>query len=200
MADWRGFFKRMAYAGLERPSNSKLPLGERLRRRLDRLADRLAGTPPPVDDPLYETNRAWRQKIRLALYIALPFVAALVVLLISSNFGWLRNKPSTAPVEPAKLVSSLPPGVLRSSELEISEMFLQKDAHPPLLHGKVLNHSTSAFEAAEISFNVTDKDGMLLGAVSATVRNVAPGGSQEFTVPVPLAGAAIVLVRDARRM
>jgi hypothetical protein len=194
----RDWFKRLAFAGLKPQAAGKLPLRERLRRRLSRFMDRLAGT-PLASDPLHESNRTWRQNLKATLYVAVPFLIGLSVVLLSTHVVRHRNKPA-AVVIPSKLTRDLYDEVLKPSELEIAEIVLEKKTDPPVVHGKARNNSDQKFESAEISFNITDKDGMLLGAVRTTVRNIPPHGSQAFTVAVPQKDAAIVLVRDARRL
>jgi hypothetical protein len=197
MADWRGFLKRVAYAGLGPQGAAKLPLRERLRRRLEQFGDRLAGVPPREEG--FTGGRTWKQNVRVAVLVALP------VLVIGGLLFWRSRatRPADAqegPVVPSSLAIDLRREGLRPSEVEVAEIVLMKDAQPPVARGTVRNHSGEKPASVEISFNVTNKDGMLLGAVTTAVRDIPPHGSQTFEVEIPQKDAAIVIVRDTRRL
>ncbi len=199
MRNLRELIERLAFAGLSPGAPARPPLRERLRRRFERLVDRLAGTPPPVDDPLVESHRTWRQSVKVALYLAAPFLLGLVLLLYSTDLVWHRNRHQQLSI-PSIISTQLSQEVLQPSQLEVVRMSLVDNSGSPVIDGSVRNNSGESFESAEISFNITDKDGMVLGAVSTTVRGVPPHGIQTFRIPVPHKNAAIVLVRDARRL
>ena len=82
--------------------------------------------------------------------------------------------------------------------LELVEVEVRRTARPPVILGTVRNNSDAPVAATRVSLNVTNARGMLLGSVSAVVRDVPPRGTAVFRVEAPLEGAANALLRDMR--
>jgi hypothetical protein len=170
--------------------------------RLDRLRARyevfLSGSAP--DDPFYLTNRTWRQKLKTAALIAVPVVllAGLVTvgatdLFRSHKADTFEHMASEAPAVPKK---HLPDPILASSDLEVVNIRIARDAHPPVVTGVVRNNTSQKVESAEVSYYLADTEGSLLGTDSTEVANVEPHGSVSFHMPLKVAKAEYVLVRD----
>jgi hypothetical protein len=178
-----------------------MPVGKS---RYDRLRARyevfLSGRAP--DDPFYLTNRTWRQKLRTAALIATPVVllAGLVTvgatdLFRSHKADSLDHLASEAPA-PADTKKHLPDPVLASSDLEVVNIRIARDARPPSVTGVVRNNTSQRVESAEVSYYLSDAAGSLLGTDSTDVANLAPHGSVSFRMPLKVAKAEYVLVRD----
>jgi hypothetical protein len=180
---------------------------DRLRTRCDPLRARLEvfifGQAP--SDPLYLTNRTWRQKLKLAALIAVPVLLLLALVTIGASIR-LRpdkmdpheNPPAEAETpEPAAIQKPLPEDpISASTELEVVDLRIAKGAHPPLVTGTVRNATDRRVASAEVSYYLADAAGSLVGTGTTDVANVAPHGSVGFRMPLKIARAEYVFVRD----
>ena len=200
----RDRIEKIIYAGLKPEAGRHPPLRERVRLWLDRRLDRLAGAGEAPEDPLYLTNLTWTQKARWAILIAAPVVVT--VLLVAGvstnlvNFEFLHKAESAPAPSVAKALPDLVRDLKNLSELEIVELALQRKEFPPVVEGAVRNNSDQVFRAAEISFNVTDERGAMVGSVSTQVQNVPPHGTVRFRVEVPMKNAALAIIRETHRL
>jgi hypothetical protein len=171
----------------------------RVRARVEAL---VSGRAP--DDPLYLTNRTWKQKLILAAIAAVPvIILILLVMAATTDVFRLHNKvdPYERPVAegqapvatPAK---HSPDPTLNPADLEVVNIHIVRDAHAPTVTGVVRNNTGQKVESAEVSYYLADEDGSLLGTESIDVENVAPHGSVTFHLPLKQTKAEYVIVRD----
>jgi len=167
-----------------------------------RFERKLSGRAP--SDPLYLSNRTWKQKLRLAALIATP-VVLLGALVVVSSTDWLhfrKANPYEHPLAEAPAPAPAPKQTsdtkLAPSDLEVVNIRIAKDVNPPVVTGLVRNNTGRKVDSAEVTFYLADNDGSVIGTQTASVGNVGPHGSVNFTAPLKIAQAGYVLVRDVR--
>jgi hypothetical protein len=187
---------------------------DRLRKRFHPLRDRMeifiSGRAP--SDPLYLTNRTWRQKLqqklKIALLIAAPVLLLIGLVTIGATTRLRRDKvdpnenssteappPSDAsPPAVPRRPSSDP--ILASTDLEVVNIRIARDAHPPAVTGLVRNKTGRRVASAEVSYYLADTAGSVVGTDTTQVANVEPHGSVAFRMALKIAGAQYVFVRD----
>jgi hypothetical protein len=165
-----------------------------LRQRFDAL---LAGEAP--SDPLYLSNRTWKQKLRLAALIGIPMlVIALVIVAASTDVFQLRranpyDHPGSA--EPAATAPD-PATEPTEKEMEVSNLRIARDVKPPIITGEFRNNSDHLIHSAEITYFIADNNGSLLATESTEVLEVGPHRVVTFSAPLKLSQAGYVQVRD----
>jgi hypothetical protein len=177
---------------------------DELRKRLQLVRARvevlISGRAP--DDPLYLTNRTWQQKVKLAALIAAPILVLVALVLIAAT-DLLRvhrvdpyEHPAMeqpAPVAPRK---RLPDPILESTDLEVVNIHIARDARSAVVTGVVRNNTGEKVDSAEVSYYLADTEGSLVGTDTTDVANVAAHGSVSFRMPLKVAKAEYVIVRD----
>lgn len=170
--------------------------------RLKRAWDRLLNGPTP-QDPLYLSNRTWKQKFRVAAIVLAP------VLTVVGIFVYSIVTPPPAPEKPISVLSPaeiaartqiVPEGfkVPQNVDVQVSEVFVDRSGIPHRIAGKLQNTSERRFSSAELSFDLTDENGSHLGRAQVVVPDIAPRAVKSFSFPVPQRNAAFVLVRETR--
>jgi hypothetical protein len=177
------------------------------RKRLDPLRERMEIfiSGPAPSDPLYLTNRTWWQKLKLASLIAAPVLLAAVLVTIAVTNPVRFHKveayappPAEGPL-PAVSEGQLPDPVAPSTDLEVVNTRISKDAHPPVVTGTVRNLTGRNIDSAQVTFYLADAAGSMVGADTTEVANVRPYGSVAFRMPLKIARAEYVIVRDVQR-
>lgn len=181
-----------------------MSLAEGLRKRYEILRARvevlISGRAP--DDPLYLTNRSWQQKVKLAALIAAPVVLVFLLVMMAATdvFRFHKADPYEHPIAdapaPAVPQKRLPDPVLSSADLEVVNIKISRDAHPPVVTGIVRNNTGEKVDSAEVSYYLADTEGSLVGTDSTDVANVQAHGSVAFRMPLKVAKAEYVIVRD----
>ncbi|MGA2741361.1 MAG: FxLYD domain-containing protein [Bryobacteraceae bacterium] len=187
--------------------NSQL---NRLRKRLDPLRARIeifiSGQAP--SDPLYLTNRTWLQKLKLASLIAVPVLLLIALVTIGANMRLRSGKmapyenpatetasePETA--APAATQRPAPDPISASAELDVVNLRIVKDTRSPVVTGTVRNKTERRIASAEVSYYLADAAGSLVGTDTTGVANLGPHGSAGFRMPLKIAKAEYVFVRD----
>jgi hypothetical protein len=183
------------------PGKSQL---DRLRKRFEPVRARIeifiSGRAP--NDPLYLTNRTWQQKLKIASLIAAP-VLLLIALVTAGATDLFRfhkvdpyEHPPTETAAPAAPQKRLPDPILAPADLEVVNIRIAKDAHAPVVTGVVRNNTNEKVDSAEVSYYLADTAGSLVGTDATDVANVEPHGSVTFRMPLKIAKAEYVIVRD----
>jgi hypothetical protein len=176
------------------------PLGRRyddLRARVEVL---ISGRPP--DDPLYLTNRTWQDKAKTAALIAGPvlLLIALVTIGVTDLFRFHKVDPYDRPPAEAQVPivpkKRLPDPILAPAPLEVVNIHIARDSHPPVVTGIVRNNTNDKVDSAEVSYYLADPEGSLLGTETTEVANVEPHGSVTFRMALKIDHAQYVIVRD----
>jgi hypothetical protein len=175
------------------------------RKRLDPLRERMdvfiSGRAP--SDPLYLTNRTWRQKLKIAALIVAPVLLLTILLTIGAVNPFRIHKvaadqrpPDEAPL-PAALPKPSSGPLSASTDLEVVNIRISRDSHPPTVTGTIRNRTDRKVDFAEVSYYLADAAGSMMGTDSTVVANVEPYGSVAFRAPLKMAKAEYVMVRDA---
>jgi hypothetical protein len=175
-----------------------------LRKRFDPLRERMeifiSGRAP--SDPLYLTNRTWQQKLKIAALIVAPVLLLIVLVTIGATNPLRFHKVEAdqrPPVEappPAVPQKPLSGPVSASTDLEVVNIRISRDAHPAVVTGTVRNKTNRKISSAEVSYYFADAAGSLVGTDTTEVANVEPHGSVAFRMPLKIARAAYVIVGD----
>jgi hypothetical protein len=194
----RRFIESVVFAGL-RPSGGPPPETKPVR-RLGPLRDKielfLSGGQAP-SDPLYLTNRTWKQKLRLALVIATPTALLFCALaLVFSNV----YSPKAAPpreISAAEIMANLLPDLEKTvnidtnKDAEILQLRVLRDG-PPRVVG-ILKNMTDRVISVEFDIDLTDLNGSRVSTSTERVEKAPPNSSIPFEFPVnPEAGYALV--------
>lgn len=191
----RKFFESLVYAGLK-PSG-----GAPRDRKPQSFWDRLLAGPSPAD-PLYLTNRTWKQKLRIALLVGLPVLAVLVAAL----YAMLRppTLPENRPATPsaAEIAASTPIlpdnfSLPQNTDLQIVEVGIQRDGGT-FVAGILRNNTHRRYAGAELYFGLMDENDSQVGGASTTLGIIEPRATVPFRLPIPHKNAAFVLVREVR--
>ncbi len=192
----RRFFESIVYAGMQ----PKAPSGGYKNGKLGRLRewlDRFINGPAP-SDPLYLTNRTWKQKLRSSLLIAIP-LALLVggVALGLSHLYAPRTAPPRPPT-PAEIAASLPLDLTKDIDTTPMEAEIQ-ELHPdtfgsPKLVG-TLRNNTDRTIAVEFTVDLTDRGLSAIDAVTERVEKAPAKSTVPFQFPIKDANAAYAVVR-----
>ena len=175
-----------------------------LRKRFDPLRGRieifLSGR--PHSDPLYLTNRTWQQKVKIAslIVVAALLLIALVTIGATDPFQFHKVNAYEHPVAetPPAAVPQKPltDPIVASEGLEVVNIRIARDARPPVVTGIVRNNSNHKVASAEVSYYLANTQGSLVGTDTTGVANLAPHGSVSFRMPLKIAKAEYVIVRD----
>jgi hypothetical protein len=85
---------------------------------------------------------------------------------------------------------------LAPADLEVVNIRIARDPHAAVVTGIVRNNTNRKVESAEVSYYLADTEGSLVGTDTTDVANVAPHGSVAFRMPLKIANAQYVIVRD----
>jgi hypothetical protein len=168
----------------------------RLRQRFDQF---LSGRAP--SDPLYLTNRTSAQKLKVVALIAAPFLilGALVMVGATGMFHLTKADPYERPpteTAPAPEVKRRPALNLTPTDLEVVNIRIAADENPPVVTGVIRNNTNQKVDSAEVSFDLADGRGSLMGSETTQVKNVAPHSTVTFRTPLKIANADYVSVRE----
>jgi hypothetical protein len=200
----RETIESLLFAGMKPGAPPSAPKKKRwldpLRQPLERFLNAGAS-----NDPLYLSNRTWRQRARVWVLFAVPCV--LVAGLIAVSLLGLIRKRDAAPKEltPEQMAAKILPADLTRNlqihmerDLEVTEVRVNHAGSSSTLVGRVRNLTDKAIAHGEVIFDLADQQGSNLGAASAEVERVPPRGAAAFQVPIDQATAAIAIVREVR--
>jgi hypothetical protein len=202
----RRFFESLAYAGLK-PSGG-VPL-ETKPRRLGPLRERIERflSGGQQSDPLYLSNRTWKQKLRPAVLIAIPAVLVFGALALVFNHVY---RPKAAPprvVTAAELLAKLLPDLEKTSgvnaykDAEIVEVHVVPGGAPRI--AGVLKNNTDREISVEFDLDLLKNQSnraSRVGGATGRVNRVPPNASVPFDFPAGNSAAVYALVRKIRTM
>ncbi|HWQ52424.1 MAG TPA: FxLYD domain-containing protein [Bryobacteraceae bacterium] len=165
------------------------------------LWDRLLAGPTP-SDPLYLSNRTWKQKLRLGLVVMVPVlvVVAVAAYAMLTPPTLTDTPPETlTPAQVAARTPVLPKGFTlpQNTDLQIMEVTVDRTGGM-FVAGTLKNNASRRVAGAELVFDLADQDGSQVGSASTRVESVEPNGTLHFRFPIPHKNAAFVLVRELR--
>jgi hypothetical protein len=199
----RRFFESLVYAGLK-PSGGVPPEPESPRRP-GKLRDKIelffyGGRP---SDPLYLTNRTWKQKLRAPLLIGIPTVVVFIALaLVFTNVYSPKTAPPKQPT-PAELMANLLPDLQKTvhintyTDAEITALRVVRGEGPPKVSG-TLKNKTDRVISVELDVDLADVNGSRVGSLTERVSKAQPNGVTQFEFPAGNSAAVYALVRKMR--
>lgn len=199
----RQFFESIVFAGIKPDKPEKRlgwlgPLAGPLNRFLDGGA---------ANDPMYLTNRTMGQKVRLAIVVMVPclLVVGGIGLALAGYFNHPPPPPRAAPaLTPAQIAAKMLPNLDKdlkidsNRDIEVADVHIEQGGATKVA-GRARNTTDHIIQNAEIIFDLTDKDGSRLGAVSAKIPRIEAHGSAQFSLPVEQREAYFALVREIRQ-
>ncbi len=202
MGRLRKFFESIVYAGLKPAGAPARPQQTGWRGRLRRSWDRLLSGPAP-SDPLYLSNRTWKQKLKVATAVCAP------VLIVVGIFVYSLLTPPPAPEKPLVVLTPaeiaartqiIPKDfkVPQNVDVQVGEVSIDRSSTPHRISGTLRNTSEKRFSNVELTFDVTDENGSQVGGARTVVADVGPHATKSFSFAIPQRNAAFVLVRETR--
>ena len=190
---FRNIFESIVYAGMK--PNARPAQGAPVSKP-GLLARVLSG--PSTSDPLYLTNRTWKQKLKSGLVIGVPCV--LLAGAMGLGLSHLYAPQSAPPKEPtpAEIVANLLPGLEKTVDLTPREVEIEY-LHPetvgsPKLVGSLKNN-TDRTVTVEFTADLADIHGSKIDSVTERVEKAPPKTSVSFEFPIDDPEAAIAVVR-----
>lgn len=201
------FFESIAYAGL-RPSGGKTPaqaapkksgwLGS-IQDRIETLLNRGGQS-----DPLYLSNRTFRQKAKIWLVIGLPALmlfGGLGLVLIGYFDPGSHVAPPPVGLSDAEIAQKMLPDLNKDLHIESQHDVDIQDVHvvhtgSTKLAGLALNNTNHVIAKVEIVFELTDRTGSRQGAVSTELVNLPAKSTVPFQFAIEQQSASFALVRD----
>jgi len=170
--------------------------------RIRVLWDRLLSGPMP-SDPLYLSNRTWKQKVRQGAVWGVPvlvIVGVVVYALFSPPPAVEKQYVEPSAAEIAAKTPIIPKDfkVAQSNDLQVVEVGVDRTSLPHHVTGLVRNNTSMRLGAAELSFDLTDRKGSQVGSAVAVVEDVPPNSTVRFATEIPQRHVAYVLVREVR--
>jgi hypothetical protein len=200
----RELFESIVFAGMKpgaRPGPTQSTKWLRpLRGPVERL---LSGSAP--SDPLYLTNRSLGQRIKswsLVTVLCL-FIMGLVALTLNRDFfapaallKAVRQKEPSAGEMARKTQPNIDRNIKIDTNKDVEVVQVHLDRSAMKVTGTVRNNTTHDIAVTDVVFNLTDKSGSQLGAVSGHIQNLPPKTTKDFEFPIKQADATFVLVRE----
>ncbi len=202
MGRLRQIFESIVYAGLKPAGAPAPPPGTGWRGRLRRAWDRfLSGGAP--SDPLYLSNRTWKQKLKVAAAVSTP------VLIVVGIFVYSLVTPPPAPEKPLVVLTPaeiaartqiIPKDfkVPQNVDVQVGEVSVDRASTPHRISGTLQNVSEKRFSNVELTFDLTDENGSQVGGARTVVPDIGPHATKSFNFAIPQRNAAFVLVRETR--
>ncbi len=200
------FVESVLFAGLKPRTPGQASAAPETRGPLRRLwaqLDRWAAGVAP-DDPLYLSNRTWKQKLRLGLILGIP--GLLVLGGLALVFGKVLMPPPPAAQKEltnAEIMAKVLPNlektinIERYTDAEMVEIGVDRAAVPPKLRGKIQNNTDHKL-SVEFTVDLSEYDGTRVGAASERVMNIPARDSALFDFSLRPTTAAVALVRQIR--
>ncbi|SPE41336.1 conserved hypothetical protein [Candidatus Sulfopaludibacter sp. SbA3] len=199
----RRIFESIVYVGMKPGANSA---SQRVRFRWlgplrGPIVRFLNGRNP--SDPLYLTNRTTGQKVRLAIFVMLPFAVVLAGVILAAS-GYFDDDvdlpPPTTPISNAEIAAENMPDLDKDMHLDTNKelQVLNVVVSAGNLSGTVKNTSNRLIANAEVIFDLADEHGSRAGAVNCRITRIEPQAKAPFTAVLPLKNAVYAVVREVR--
>jgi hypothetical protein len=202
----RRFIDSLVFAGLK-PSGGIPPENKpQPRRRFATLRYKielfLSGG-PAHSDPLYLSNRTWKQKLRVPLLIGVPTAVVFGVLaLVFTNIYTPKAAPPPKEPTATEIMAKLLPDVEKTAHVdtykdaEIVEIGVTEDG-PRRVVG-ILKNNTNRVISVELDVDIADHNGGRVSSATERVNNAQPNTTTPFEFPARSPEARYALVRKLR--
>jgi len=198
----RSFIESLVFAGLK-PSGG-VSGSPRPPRRFGWLRDKIERflSGGRSDDPLYLSNRTWKQRVALGLMVAMPLALILgAIALLYTNVFRPKAPPLKEPTAAEKIAHLLPDlqntvHIDTVKGAEVDELHVLCDG--TIRVAGVLMNKTDFPMSVNIDLDLADRVGSRVGATTQRVSNVPPHSSVRFEFPAADPTTSYVLVRKIR--
>ncbi len=195
------FFESLIFAGLKPGGGAQAPRRGRLGPLREKIERFLSGGRAP-SDPFYLSNRSWKQKLRLAVGIAVPGALLLgaLALVFTNVYAPTAAPPKETPA--SEILAKLLPNLEKTIQLdkypdaEFVELRVRRDG-PRALVG-VLRNKTDRVISVEFDADLADLNGARVGSITKRVEKAPAKGLISFEFPLDNADAAVVFIRRMR--
>jgi hypothetical protein len=152
-------------------------------------------------DPLYLSNRTFRQKLVGWAKVGVPL---LVVVVVAVVFALNRHRRSDKPAEvlsPAEVAAKMLPDLNKpihvdsNTDIAVVEVYVDHAAGDKLV-GKFRNTTDHEIQSGEVDFTLTGSHGTQVGSVNVKVIKLAAGATVPFAQPIAEKSATFALVRE----
>ena len=152
-------------------------------------------------DPLYLSNRTFRQKLVGWAKVGVPL---LVVVVVAVVFALNRHRRSDNPAEvlpPAEVAAKMLPDLNKpihvdsNTDIAVVEVYVDHAAGDKLV-GKFRNTTDHEIQSGEVDFTLTGSHGTQVGSVNVKVSKLAAGATVPFAQPIAEKSATFALVRE----
>lgn len=197
----REFFESILFAGMKPGARPGQTQGMKWLGPLRSPVERFLSGPANVD-PLYLTNRSLGQRIKAWSLVAIPclIVVGLVALTLSRNYfdppAAALQKELTAEEVARKILPNIARDIKIESNRDVEVLQVHVDHAAMKVAGTVRNNTADAIAVTDVIFNLTNKAGSQVGAVSGHIENLQPKTTKDFQFPIQQQDAAFVLVRE----
>jgi hypothetical protein len=201
MARLRELFESIVFAGMKPGASHGRTQGMKWLGPLRGLVERLLSGSAP-SDPLYLTNRSRGQRIKSWSLVAIPclFIVGLVALTLSNDYNGppqAASQKEPPEVEAArKILPNLARDIKIDSNKDVEVLQVHVDLSAMKVAGTVRNNTAHAIAVTDVIFNLANKSGSHVGAVSGHIENLPPKTTKDFEVPIKQRDAAYALVRE----
>jgi hypothetical protein len=199
----RRFFESLVFAGLKPSGGVPVETKPQPPRRFATLRYKielfLSGG-PAHSDPLYLSNRTWKQKLRVPLLVGVPLALVFGVLALVFN-NIYTPKAAPLPKEPsaAEIMAKLLPDLEKTVHLdtyddaEMVEIGVPEDG-PRRIVGLIKN-KTNRVISVEFDVDIADHNGGRVSSATERVNNLQPNSTTPFEFPAGSPEARYALVR-----
>jgi len=197
---FRKVLESIAYVGMT-PGAARTPDSPRKLRFLAPLERFLSA--PSLSDPLYLTNRTFGQRLTRLLLILIPMVVVVAAVVVALGYFAPKTARPAKEMTAAEIAARVLPDFDKDIQVEANKEVQVLDAHfehaaTALLVGSIQNKSARTIQEAVVVFDLADARRSLLGGITVTETNLAPGAVRQFKQPIVQNTAAYAVVRDVR--
>lgn len=200
---FKQFLETLAYAGLKpRGGRAAQPAQQRPGSIRAWVESKL--TKGGSSDPLYLSNRTLGQKLKSWSIVGVPVLVVLGGLGLVL-FGYFDKDAPIAPppvgLTNAQMAEKMLPDLNKDMHVESQHDLDVEDVHvvpgaPSRLVGIAKNTTGRPISAAELVFDLTDRNGSRQGAVTTELKNIASKTSVPFQFAIESSAATFALVRE----
>jgi hypothetical protein len=201
----RSFVESLVYAGLKPSGGVPLETKPEAPRRFGKLRDKidlfLSGGLAPTD-PLYLTNRTWKQKLRLALVIATPTALLFCALGLVFTNVYSPTPPPPKEVSAAEIMAKLLPDLQKTANVgtykdaEVTEVRVLREGAPRV--AGIMKNKTGRVISVEFDLDLANLGGSRVATTTQHLDKLQPNSSTPFEFPAGDPAAAYALIREIR--
>jgi hypothetical protein len=151
-------------------------------------------------DPLYLSNRTFRQKLVGWVKVGVPLLVVVVAVIVAFRMHRRDDKPAEV-LSPAEVAAKMLPDLNKpihvdsNTDIAVVEVYVDHAAGDKLV-GKFRNTTDHEIQSGEVDFTLTGSHGTQVGSVNVKVSKLAAGATVPFAQPIAEKSATFALVRE----